>query len=340
MIFKQNSKFQIISWSSIATQKDSALLLGNGASMAVDKKFSYTSLLNEFAYKGFFNIEEISLFDYFDTNDFEMILRFLWQSKHVNQALDIFNPKIDSTYKNVKSALIHGVSELHSEYDDVFNDLEPISQFMSKFDTVFSLNYDLIVYWAMMYGNNNPKHSFKDCFKHGVFDYEWQKYKSPIRFQESCTLIFYPHGSLALARSIIFGQEYKIANSTTYSLLDGIQNEWEKDDIIPLFISEGTVEQKVHSIQTTRYLNCVLNEVMPFPRSHWVIYGWGFGDQDAHILKSIKKSGAKRLSISVYRGSDEQEFCGRVYSAIHREFGHFIDIEFFDSYSPKCWNNA
>ena len=64
----------------------------------------------------------------------------------------------------LKNSLIESVRNVHPDYSDInMNTLKKISKFLSKFDTVLSLNYDLIVYWSALI-EVNPTHKFKDCF--------------------------------------------------------------------------------------------------------------------------------------------------------------------------------
>lgn len=71
-------------------------------------------------------------------------------------------------------------------------------QFLRSFDTVLSLDYDLLVYWTMTYGLNIlDGHLFKDRFLgDGMSNDEWRRFRKTYREQIN-TLVFYPHGSLA-----------------------------------------------------------------------------------------------------------------------------------------------
>lgn len=61
----------------------------------------------------------------------------------------------------------------------------------------------------MAYGFYSSKeHLFKDCFICGVFDGDWIRFRNTCKEQAN-TLVFYPHGSLALSRDAK-GQECKI----------------------------------------------------------------------------------------------------------------------------------
>ncbi|MDC4898159.1 DUF4917 family protein, partial [Acinetobacter baumannii] len=74
-------KYQIHQWEDIKDQfVESTLLIGNGASVALHSQFSYTSL-KEYAEENEELDEDIlKLFNEFETNDFEYILRLVWHA--------------------------------------------------------------------------------------------------------------------------------------------------------------------------------------------------------------------------------------------------------------------
>lgn len=112
-------------------------------------------------------------------------------------------------------------------------------------------------------------------------------------------------------------------------------DKWISGDYVPLFVSEGTSEQKVKSIQNSFYLNTVFREVLPVPMDSLVIYGWGLGEQDEHILSQIEKSGIEKVAVSVYKNN--QAYCNDVENVFLRKFSRKIQLEFFDSESSGCW---
>ncbi len=72
--------------------------------------------------------------------------------------------KINNSYQQVREALVKTVRKIHPEYDKVADRLPIIAKFMKKFRTVFSFNYDLLTYWAMLVGKDEGDHEFKDCY--------------------------------------------------------------------------------------------------------------------------------------------------------------------------------
>lgn len=328
--------FEISDWEDIKDGYKGTVLLGNGASISVDESFHYGSLKQHSLDNGLLTEDVEKIFDFFHTDDFELILRIVWQATNVNKSLDIVDEKTEEAYQHVRDCLIAAVRDIHSEHDDISDQLPNIYNFLKGFNTVIDLNYDLIVYWAMMYGLDiNDGHAFKDCFVGSEFDDDWQRFKDPIGWQRSCALVFYPHGSLIFARDKI--ENEKKISTNGLSLLEGILGKWRRGSYVPLFVSEGTKEQKVKSIQSSYYLNTVYREVLTSLSNNLVIYGWGMGEHDMHIIQRVAKSNISKVAISVFR--NDQAYCNRVSKVLEDEFGAQCEIEFFNSESAGCWNN-
>jgi hypothetical protein len=323
-------------WSDIQDKfSGGALLLGNGASMAIHPGFGYGSLREAAEKNGHITPEVTEIFRAFDTPDFELVLRRLWEATLVNKALGIEPGKVEQAYQQVRKALIATVRDVHISHSDAKKHLAPMYRFMKCFETVFCLNYDLLVYWAMMESQEElTKWWFKDCFeKGGVFPEEWESKRKKYGGADGTTLVFYPHGSLITAMLDDY-TEAKIAAGGE-NLLREILDRWEKCTAVPLFVSEGTTEHKKQSIARSSYLSRVFREALPNPGEALVIYGWSISPQDSHILSQLRrtKTAPIRVAVSVYR--DNQASAQQMEDAL-RAAG--IDkIEFFDAESPGCW---
>lgn len=313
--------------------KAGSLLLGNGASMAVSTTFGYKSLYEEASKLGHLTKPVQTVFESFDVEDFELVLRRLWQAKLVNKALEIEHGKVEESYQQVRTALIATVRDIHVSYQDAEEHLEHIYLFMKPFKKVVSLNYDLIVYWAAMYGNNVLGRWFKDCFTPSRFSGEdWQKY-SDAYGAAGATLFFYPHGNLVLHHHE-FSSVKKITVRTDEDLLRSILEKWEEKDLAPAFVCEGTQESKEQSISSCDYLEKVFYEVLPNLEQDLVIYGWAMAEQDAHLIEQISKSAPKKVAVSVYQ--EDEVFMGQVEKKL-KDIG-VKEFIFFDSQSAGAWN--
>lgn len=323
-------------WSQIShVYHRGTILLGNGSSMAVSPTFSYGSLLSHAKRNGLLADDVNRLFDFFGTHDFELILRLVWQASNVNRSLQIPDSRTHQAYLSVRDSLIQAVRDVHPRYELVCGQLPNMYQFLKEFDTVISLNYDLLVYWTMTYGLDiQDGHMFKDCFLgDGTFDDAWWRFRETYREQTN-TLVFYPHGSLALCRNAV-EQELKIRNTSFGAgLLEAILQAWRSEQFVPLFVSEGTWQQKVSSIQSSYYLSTVYREVLRSQRSTLTLFGWGLGEHDRHLLKRMRGTGIQRVAVSVFRGN--QVYCNYAFQVIQDELGP-VHVDFFDCESPGCW---
>lgn len=329
--------YLIHNWSDISEAYSDSILLGNGASISIDRGFTYSSLKQHAIEHGLLTDQVQRLFSYFNTDDFELILRLVWQANKVNSALEIIDQQTRVAYEHVRDCLIRAVQSIHPEYFEVEQQFPDIANFLSSFKTVFSLNYDLTLYWVVMYANRIFNgHSFKDCIIHGEFSSDWWRFRESIsQWDRDITLVFYPHGSLVLARNIL-EQETKLEAYAGNDLLRSILNYWQSDNYIPLFVSEGTSSQKISAIQNSHYLNTVYREVIPQIGDNLTIFGWGFGEHDIHILRRIKNSRVRRVAVSVY--NNDQTYCTRVTQMIYDNVGYNIEVVFFDCESNGCWN--
>lgn len=328
--------YPIKQWGDIKDRYEGgSIILGNGASIAIHDRFHYRSLREMAEETAAMPPELASIFTFFNTDDFEFVLRMLWFTSRVNSALGVAPGKADDAYQRVRDGLIRAVRESHPDPASVAVEVEAVANYLMDFELVLSLNYDLIVYWAMMTGNRyNQEHKFKDCFLSGSFDHDWKRYYEPIGRERSCTVVCYPHGNLALARDV-YGRESKVSAGEDSQLRDAILEKWEAGDAIPLFVSEGGASQKRRSIDGSDYLRTVLHEITPSVERSLVIYGWGMSEQDAHVIEKLDCSKIERIAVSVYRG--DQTHCAHVMDQLDRAFQYGVEIEFFEAESPGCW---
>nr|MBO8919217.1 DUF4917 family protein [Proteus mirabilis] len=96
-----------------------------------------------------------SIFDSFNSQDFEYILRKFTQATVINNIFDIDCNDIHQAHSQVKKTLINTVKGIHPCIDKVRDKINNCASFIKQFDTIFSLNYDIMLYWAIMQVNDN-----------------------------------------------------------------------------------------------------------------------------------------------------------------------------------------
>lgn len=326
-------------WSEIKEDFREGLILGNGASIALHECFTYQSLLKQAGKKHFIEESVKDVFQHLHTKDFERVLRMLWHTSSINKALKIKDVKTRKAYKNLRVALVRTVRSIHPRYTQVSDSLPQIAKFMKRFKMVVSLNYDLLVYWAMLLENTRHQNRFKDCFIHGEFDSEWERYLEPYGSAPRSTLVFYPHGNLALATDFN-GSETKLTAGSFSNILDTAISNWQTGAYTPLFVSEGTSKQKVSTIRRSHYLNTVHGSVLPKLGKRLVIFGWSLSNNDSHIVKAICKGGLTEVAVALVTSEPNlEERRAEIKRKINNASNHrSITVIFFDANSRGCWH--
>lgn len=330
---------ELHNWADIRDRFRDSILLGNGASIAIDKRLSYRSLYERVCERGRLDHEIINMFEYFGTTNFEFIMKLLLEASRVNEVLRIDDDKTKEYYCEIRDSLINTIRDIHPTHESVEDSLPKIAHFLKNFTDVLSLNYDLLVYWSMLEGNDKLECQwFKDGFVHGEFGNDFADYMyEPQPPAKGRTLVFYPHGSLFLVTDID-GNEEKLSRPKDEILLETILARWKEKDYIPLFVSEGDTAAKFHAITRSNYLN-VVHDVLRRITGSLVIYGWSASGQDDHIFNAIDHRDITDIAVSVHTGNpDWESYCGRITNRIASTHKlRDVNLYFFDSHCEGCW---
>lgn len=137
------------------------ILLGNGFSQAWSYKiFNYKNLLDS-ANFGIRDSAIKSIFYGLNTFDFEMVMQTMISSIYVCQSYNSY-PTLVQAIKNdaelLKSTLVTAIAENHPSLPSEITDqeFEMARNFLYQFDSIFTLNYDLLMYWARNVINLDP----------------------------------------------------------------------------------------------------------------------------------------------------------------------------------------
>jgi hypothetical protein len=333
-------RLKIEQWDDIKQHYEhGCLLLGNGASIAMHTGFMYSSLRAAAQERGFLE-EAGQVFDVFETGDFELVLRLVWQADLVNTALKAKAPDVRKAYESVRSALIRTVRATHLAHSEVSD--SPLTKaqnsylltkhaFLSSFQLVVSLNYDLLVYWARMAAWGAGHDNTRDCF--GKEDDGRLVFQGlPERLERGMSFIVYPHGNLCMARSR-YGDEVKLRGGDA-RLLEATLQAWESGEFGPLFVSEGTFEQKMRSIRSSAYLSASYAGMRKqTERNTLVLFGWGMGEQDKHIVDALQSRNPARVAVSVHQRTDRE--IEELVFRTRQTFG--VDPDIFAAQSAGPW---
>lgn len=309
---------ELADWNELrATTPFSDLLVGNGASVAVWKNFSYYSLFeeSETTRNKPLSHTELAVFNALDTRNFEPVLSALKSAMRVNAALTISSSSPRNRYFAIKEALIHAVRSVHIPWRLVNEkSLLRINQELSQYRNVFSTNYDLLCFWAVM---QSPE-KFNDLFDdNAIFDSS--------RSTADTTRMLYLHGGLHLVKNLD-GSVRKLMSSESTLLGSFAINAL---DDVPIFISEDSSANKVKMIRHTDYLG-FCHAQLANPKDALCVFGHALGKQDAHIVDAIRLANPKTIAFSITprsQGFIQQQ--KRHYSSLFA--GQGVTLKFYDA---------
>ena len=273
-----------------------ALLLGNGASCAIAKKFSYQSLFEKAQGKLGSTLapKDLKLFQEFGTNNFETVLSSLRITIRVLGVLGRETATLKGRHKSIRSALIKSVGRVHPSAPDgsLKGSLATVCSELRKYRRVYTTNYDLLVYWAMA----EDFKSFTDWFRHSDFSVD------DATDLEGRTTVVFLHGALHL-----FVDENGTAHKHKWNSLRGLlvqfHQSWRSSGM-PLFVSEGSSEEKLAFIGRFDYLSEARRALLKEDRT-LVVFGHSMSVQDRHIAKGIRASKITRVAVALRPGSDQ-----------------------------------
>lgn len=308
------------------------LLLGNGFSMKISPTFSYNSLFAHFLTKC--NSIHQTLFNQFGTTNFELILEYLSYAHKVNSIFNQNVKKIETAIETLKNGLIDAINDVHPRKSQInWSHIDRITDSLQDFNDVFTTNYDLFLYHIIMkskdkYRINNSHRPYQDYFW-GDYSTDYKEFKN---FQQYTYYkhVYYLHGSLFIFNRDIVDLKIML-NNTNNELLDIITDKIKKYDF-PIFVSEGTANDKIDAINRNNYLNFCLEQLQKSNKS-FLVYGHSLSAVDSHIFNALTKK-PKDIVISLYtNGKTDIQIKSDKYNFLSKFNGYPNKITFIDSNS-------
>jgi hypothetical protein len=334
--------------SKIAAASHRHVLLGNGFSIALYPEiFSYGSLYENADLE---SVPRISaLFEALQTQDFEIVIRHLQDAARV---VEVYRPNLvklaaslrqDAAF--IKDALVHAIARRHPDrpYDIDGPKYAACRSFLSNFDNVYTLNYDVLLYWALMQDEVDELDMRPDDgFRHPEDDPDqpyvsWQ--------QANKASVHYLHGALHLFDTGAEITKYTWSKTTT-PIVEQIRQALDEDKY-PLFVAEGTSASKRTRILHNAYLHKALRSFescCASANNAIVVFGHSLADNDHHILRCISKGGVKNLLVSLY-GDPNSEGNRQIvknaeqiqYQRSKKTRAPELEVTFYDAQSASVW---
>lgn len=336
------------------------LLLGNGFSIACNPNiFTYHSLYKQAKKTHFENIPKASkLFDEFETEDFEVIIKILEDS---SKTLFIFDESMENIAKNMhsqaealKTALIKTIADNHPAIPNNIEDskFSACRKFLRHFlnkGQVYTLNYDLLLYWAGLHDEQPSEKTLQFDFNDGFVGNSENDKSGYVIWQGESNhkqKIHYLHGAIHLFDAGSELKKYTWKNNGI-PLLEQAQGAMKKN-MFPLFVAEGRSEKKLEKIKHSAYLYHSYKSFstqMDKENQALFIFGHSFAENDDHILRKISDGKVAHIFVSIFGSPtdknnksliDRVEQLKQQRENRKKEYPK-LEVTFFDAASAKVW---
>jgi hypothetical protein len=325
-------------------------LLGNGFSRACrDDIFSYGALFERADFTGL-SAHCRSAFDALGTTDFEVVIKALKASAAILETYDPANTGLAATLQSdadkLREVLVAAIAGSHPDWPGEIDASRYAlcKKFLANFERVYTLNYDLLLYWAFMQEEIQPHLDCDDGFRRpGSGPEEYVTWEVENSYEQK---IYYVHGALHLFDAGAELQKYTWKN-TGVRLKEQVRAALEKSKY-PLFVSEGTSKEKLERIKHSGYLHRGLAS-MPKVTGSMFVYGLSFAPNDDHVLRMILIGKLARLYVGIYGDAEapsNQHVITRARSLAHerrirnhgRPRAQDLEVLFFDAKSARVWD--
>lgn len=322
------------------------LMLGNGFSIALRPDiFTYNTLLERAKESKKLSNAMVKVFAKLKTTDFEMVMESLENAAVLVSLYEESNPKLAKLLQEeaalLRNVLAETIAENHPARPYEIDEAQYAScrEFLANFDGhIYTLNYDLLLYWTLMQSELQPPLKFDDGFRnpeHG--DEEYVVWDVQNTNEQN---VFYLHGALHIYDA---GAELlKFTwSKTEIALVDQIRRSLSKRHY-PLIVTEGTCEQKKGRIQHSNFLGRAYRSLASI-KTCLFIYGHSLAENDEHLLKLIDKGKAKKIFVGIY-GAPSTESNRKIIERAkliptrRRQNGTPAEVLFFDAESAHVWD--
>jgi hypothetical protein len=317
-------------------------LLGNGFSRACfENIFSYDALFDQANFEGLSEAAR-GAFTALGTTDFEVVIRGLKQSAILTAVYLEDSPepsaRMDADANVLRELLASTIAKNHPDRPAAINAEEyaACKTFLKNFDSIYTLNYDLLLYWALMQAEVEPEVRLDDGFRQpedGAAEYvSWDTDK---KYGQT---LHYMHGALHIYDAGAELQKYTWCN-TGIALIEQIRAALNQDNF-PLFVAEGTAKSKMEKIEHSSYLSRAKRSFGAV-KDNLFTFGFSFGPTDEHILTALAKGTVERAFISLY--GDPNSEANRLITqraehvAARRPPKHPLALAYYAADSASVW---
>lgn len=318
------------------------LLLGNGFSIACRPNiFTYGQLYEQ---ADFSKISATArrAFEALDTRDFERVIRLLRDAAKVLVAYG--GPTelvgtLEADADGLRELLVQTIADSHPPWPGELSETEYVAcrAFLAHFQTVYTLNYDLLLYWVQMHTTEGQSPGSDDGFRmpEDDFDAEYVVWEPGQSHEQN---MWFLHGALHVFDAGTEIQKYTWSK-TGVRLIDQIRDALGRG-YFPLFVSEGTSKEKYQRIRHSDYLAKAYRSFGAIQGALFV-FGHSLAENDDHYLKCIPRGKISQLYVGIYgdQNSRGNKFIMKRAKdlAAARRGRNPLALTFFDAESAHVW---
>ncbi|MBU9762246.1 DUF4917 family protein [Mycobacterium sp. TNTM28] len=283
-------------WADLASDPWPTLLIGNGMSINTWHKFDYSELRAHAVFESAVD----QLFTDWNTSNFEEVLEGLWHAERVLTAMKENSEGVRALYEHVRQELVEAIQRVHIRWNSLpMKNLQRVAEVLDQHNLAFTLNYDLLTYWALMYNQGSTE----------IVDFFWNNPFDPLDTEihsATATGLLFLHGGIHLWHDSVTGETGKWTNQQQGGLLSQLGDALEANpNRQPLIVSEGRHAQKLRAIRRSDYLSFAYRRLSE-NHDATVIFGASFGPQDEHIVSALRAEGRRNIAISILPGNENK----------------------------------
>lgn len=319
------------------------LLVGNGFSIACRPEIFVYQRLFEQADFSTLSPSAKKVFEALDTQDFERVIKLLRDARAILAAYQGVPTKLTETLKKdadgLRDLLVKTIASSHPEWPGEITEIEYAAcrAFLANFKTIYTLNYDLLIYWAQMHTAEGEEPSADDGFRkpEDNYDADYVTWEPSNSYRQNTWFL---HGALHLFDAGTEIQKYTWVN-TGIRLIDQIRDALNRG-YFPIFVAEGTSNEKLNRIRHNDYLAKAFRSFSEIQGALF-IYGHSLAANDDHFLKKIEKGKLNHLYIGLYgnpKSPENKTIIARANKIVARRRANKpLSVSFYSSESAKVW---
>lgn len=325
-----------------ASSGELSLLLGNGFSQAYSRDFGYARLRDRAEMDGKLTVPQTRLFEHADSDDFETVINHLEQSARLIRLYDPQDTRLaaslEADAQAVKNGLVETLTRIHpsSARSVPQSKYVAVRRFLAHFASIFTVNYDLLLYWSVNQDELQPEVVKSDGFRRPEGELVWVHPD-----HDDDQKVFFLHGAMHLYTA---GDDLrKIVTTSGSNIVDQLRANLN-DGRYPLVVTEGSRQNKEARISQSPYLTYCHRRLARLSGALFV-HGVALSDNDQHILDAIADQPGRITALYVglfgppsAARNKVQLAAEQVAEACKKRFGDAPKLTFYDSATANLWS--